>query len=82
MIDMQFDLNAKLEEIRTMKATVDEKNALSGMVVNEYTKAFMDTVDAPKTKKSRVPWEDNDVMTVYSMPQKRRNQEFLGKIMM
>jgi len=71
MIDMQFDLNAKLEEIRTMKATVDEKNALSGMVVNEYTKAFMDTVDAPKTKKSRVPWEDNDVMTVYSTIEKK-----------
>jgi hypothetical protein len=65
MIDMQFDLNAKLEEIRAMKASKDEKNALSGMVVGEYTKAFMDTVDAPKTKKLRTPWKDADVMTVY-----------------
>jgi hypothetical protein len=66
MIDMQFDLNAKLEEIRAMKASNAEKNELSGMVAGEYAKAFMNTVDAPKTKKSREPWTDEDVMTVYN----------------
>jgi hypothetical protein len=66
MIDMQFDLNAKLEEIRAMKASNAEKNELSGMVAGEYAKAFMNTVDAPTTKKSREPWTDEDVMTVYN----------------
>ena len=64
MVDMQFDLNAKLEEIRALNASKDEKQALSNMVVSEYSNAYMDAANKKEeTKKNYSHWEDADILT-------------------
>ena len=67
MVDIQFDLNAKLEEIRAINASKDEKRALSNMAVSAYSNAYMDAADKKEeTKNDHATWEDADIITALS----------------
>lgn len=60
-----FDLNAKLQEIRSMKATADEKGMLTNMVASEYANSYMAEAEKKEKSKNSFHWEDDDILTVF-----------------
>lgn len=60
-----FDLNSKLQEIRAMKATADEKSTLTNMVASEYANSYMVEAEKKEKSKNSFHWEDDDISAVF-----------------